>query len=177
MSSKPGRSGPLAFVKVRHEVRCNGAAEPVLVRVHDIVCSAAKRPGDEEPLPQPAPVQADWVLQQPALDDPRSTGNANRLAHSVKLRTSIVEAFSKLTPEMVVLRLEPAQIAKAQLRDVVGLWQHPQLRARHAGGRWIPQPARGLRCSRRNPGTMVSRAWTQCRRRASIPTPSCRRLV
>ena len=34
---KEGRTGKLVFVKVRHEVRCNGAPDPALVEFHDIV--------------------------------------------------------------------------------------------------------------------------------------------
>jgi 3-methylfumaryl-CoA hydratase len=57
---KQGRSGLLVFVKVRHELRCNGAREPSLVEFHDIVYRDAKRPGDAEPPPQPAPADAAW---------------------------------------------------------------------------------------------------------------------
>jgi 3-methylfumaryl-CoA hydratase len=57
---KAGRTGTLAFVKVRHELRCNGASEPALVEFHDIVYRDAKRPGDVEPPPQPAPTGAAW---------------------------------------------------------------------------------------------------------------------
>ena len=57
---KQGRSGLLVFVKVRHELRCNDAQEPSLVEFHDIVYRDAKRPGDAEPPPQPAPQDADW---------------------------------------------------------------------------------------------------------------------
>lgn len=60
VTSKPGRSGPLVFVKVRHELRCNGAAEPALVEWHDIVYRGAHQPGDAEPQPQPAPQGAAW---------------------------------------------------------------------------------------------------------------------
>src|SRR5512144_3118666 len=41
---KEGRTGKLVFVKVRHEVRCNDAAEPALVEFHDIVYREAQRP-------------------------------------------------------------------------------------------------------------------------------------
>jgi 3-methylfumaryl-CoA hydratase len=44
VSSKEGRTGQLVFVKVRHEVRCNGAADPAIVEFHDIVYREAKRP-------------------------------------------------------------------------------------------------------------------------------------
>ena len=57
---KEGRSGKLVFVKVRHEIRVNGAAEPALVEFHDIVYRDAKRPGDVEPPPLPAPQGAAW---------------------------------------------------------------------------------------------------------------------
>ena len=53
--SKSGRTGQLVFVKVRHEVRCNGASAPALVEFHDIVYRDAQRPDDVAPPPQPAP--------------------------------------------------------------------------------------------------------------------------
>jgi 3-methylfumaryl-CoA hydratase len=60
VAGKQGRSGPLVFVKVRHELRCNGAAEPALVEFHDIVYREARRSGDAEAAPQPAPADAAW---------------------------------------------------------------------------------------------------------------------
>ena len=54
VSGKEGRTGKLVFVKVRHEVRCNGSSEPAIVEFHDIVYRDAKRPGDVEPPPQRA---------------------------------------------------------------------------------------------------------------------------
>ena len=60
VTSKEGRTGSLVFVKVRHEVRCNEAAAPALIEFHDIVYRDAKRPGDKEPAPQPAPSGAPW---------------------------------------------------------------------------------------------------------------------
>jgi 3-methylfumaryl-CoA hydratase len=60
VSVKEGRSGPLVFVKVRHELRCNDAAEPALVEFHDIVYREAQRPGDAAPPPQAAPEAATW---------------------------------------------------------------------------------------------------------------------
>jgi 3-methylfumaryl-CoA hydratase len=48
------------FVKVRHELRCNGAADPAIVEFHDIVYRDAKRPGDVEPPPQAAPDAPAW---------------------------------------------------------------------------------------------------------------------
>jgi len=60
VTRKEGRSGKLVFVKVRHELHCNGALEPALVEIHDIVYREAKQPGDVEPPPTAAPTGAEW---------------------------------------------------------------------------------------------------------------------
>jgi 3-methylfumaryl-CoA hydratase len=60
---KEGRTGQLVFVKVRHELRCNGAAEPALVEFHDIVYREAKKPTDVEPPSQAAPTGAAWQTE------------------------------------------------------------------------------------------------------------------
>ena len=74
------------------------------------------------------------VLQQPALaTDERFKGNAQRNANREALRALIVDAFASLNFETLVKRLDDAQIANAELRDVAGLWQHEQLAARQ---RW-----------------------------------------
>jgi len=63
VASKQGRSGPLVFVTVRHEVFTNAAATPALREWHDIVYRAARQPGDAEPAPQPAPADAEWARE------------------------------------------------------------------------------------------------------------------
>jgi crotonobetainyl-CoA:carnitine CoA-transferase CaiB-like acyl-CoA transferase len=74
------------------------------------------------------------VLLQPELaKDERFTGNARRVTHREPLRALIVQAFAGMTAPQVAQRLEEAQIANAELRDMAGLWQHEQLTAR---GRW-----------------------------------------
>ena len=60
VNDKSGRSGPLVFVKVRHEVRANDDADPCIVEFHDIVYREASRPGEPVPAPQPAPPLARW---------------------------------------------------------------------------------------------------------------------
>jgi 3-methylfumaryl-CoA hydratase len=65
---KEGRTGPLVFVKVRHELRCNGNTDPAIVEFHDIVYRDLKKPGDAEPAPQAAPDGATW--QRTWLPDP-----------------------------------------------------------------------------------------------------------
>jgi 3-methylfumaryl-CoA hydratase len=57
---KSGRTGQLVFVKVRHELHCNGAAEPALVEFHDIVYREAQRADDVAPPPLAAPAGAQW---------------------------------------------------------------------------------------------------------------------
>jgi 3-methylfumaryl-CoA hydratase len=57
---KEGRTGKLVFVKVRHELRCNGSAAPAIVEFHDIVYREARRPDDVEPPPQAAATGAAW---------------------------------------------------------------------------------------------------------------------
>jgi len=60
VSTKDGRSGRLVFVKVRHELRCNGAADPAIVEFHDIVYREAQRADDVAPQPKAAPDGAQW---------------------------------------------------------------------------------------------------------------------
>ncbi len=58
--AKDGRTGPLVFVTVRHEVHRDGAADPALIEHHDIVYRAEKRPDEVEPPPTAAPAGARW---------------------------------------------------------------------------------------------------------------------
>ena len=60
VTEKEGRTGKLVFVKVKHELRCNGATQPALTEFHDIVYREAKQPGDVDPPPTPAPTGAAW---------------------------------------------------------------------------------------------------------------------
>jgi len=60
VSEKAGRSGPLVFVKVRHEIMRGGEAGVALTEWHDIVYREARRPGEVEAPPQPAPAAAAW---------------------------------------------------------------------------------------------------------------------
>ena len=60
---KGGRTGQLVFVKVRHELRCNDAADAALVEFHDIVYREAQRADDVAPAPLAAPLDAAWQRQ------------------------------------------------------------------------------------------------------------------
>jgi 3-methylfumaryl-CoA hydratase len=63
VTSKVGRTGPLVFVTVRHEVHSNGADEPALVEFHDIVYRAERSPDEAEPPPPPSPTGAPWLRE------------------------------------------------------------------------------------------------------------------
>jgi len=74
------------------------------------------------------------VLLSPELaTDPRFLTNSKRSAARGELRALIVAAFSTLTSEEVVARLDAAQIANANVNDMHAVWAHPQLQARE---RW-----------------------------------------
>jgi len=75
------------------------------------------------------------VLLVPDLAiDPRFSSNSKRVAAREELREIIVAAFSKLTSEEVISRLDSAQIANARMNDMPDVWSHPQLKARN---RWV----------------------------------------
>jgi len=79
-------------------------------------------------------VFCDKVLLQPNLaSDPRFASNSARTVARRQLHAIIVEAFSGLTAEQVITRLEQAQIANARMNDMRELWEHAQLKARQ---RW-----------------------------------------
>jgi itaconate CoA-transferase len=74
------------------------------------------------------------VLLQPALaKEERFSSNSKRSAAREELRRIIVEAFSGLTAEQMVTRLDEAHIANARVNNMHDVWEHPQLRARN---RW-----------------------------------------
>jgi itaconate CoA-transferase len=81
------------------------------------------------------------VLLHPELStDERFSSNSKRSAARIELRNLIVNAFSALTAEEVVQRLDDAQIANARVNDMHDVWKHPQLQARK---RWreVESPA------------------------------------
>jgi 3-methylfumaryl-CoA hydratase len=61
VSHKEGRTGPLVFVRVRHEV--SDATGVALTEEHDIVYRDNPRPGDAVPAPQPAPGDPEWTRE------------------------------------------------------------------------------------------------------------------
>jgi crotonobetainyl-CoA:carnitine CoA-transferase CaiB-like acyl-CoA transferase len=80
------------------------------------------------------------LLDPELLTDERFSSNSKRSAARIELRNLIVNAFSTLTAEQVVQRLDDAQIANARVNDMHDVWKHPQLQARK---RWreVESPA------------------------------------
>ncbi len=60
VKEKSGRTGSLIFVRVRHEIRCNGAEKVALTEHHNIVYRAAAEPGDVPPPSPAAPKDSTW---------------------------------------------------------------------------------------------------------------------
>jgi crotonobetainyl-CoA:carnitine CoA-transferase CaiB-like acyl-CoA transferase len=76
----------------------------------------------------------DLVLLDAALaTDPRFASNALRNLNRAELTALILAAFSELSAEQVIARLDQAQIANARMNDMAHVWAHPQLQARQ---RW-----------------------------------------
>ncbi len=76
-------------------------------------------------------VFCDKVLLQPGLaSDPRFDLNTRRSENRVELKRIILAAFSALTAQQVMERLDGAQIANARVNEVGEMWEHPQLEAR-----------------------------------------------
>lgn len=74
------------------------------------------------------------VLGQPALaEDPEFISNSKRTQNRARLTGLIVQAFSGMTIDQVIERLEQAQIANARVNEMKDVWVHPQLKARE---RW-----------------------------------------
>jgi 3-methylfumaryl-CoA hydratase len=57
---KHGRTGPLVFVKLRHDVRRGTEATPAIVEFQDIIYRDAARPGDTPSPPSAPKLEAHW---------------------------------------------------------------------------------------------------------------------
>jgi itaconate CoA-transferase len=71
------------------------------------------------------------VIDRPELaDDPRFTSNSDRSASRESLEEIIAEAFSQLSGEELIGKLDRASIANAHVNEIADVWGHTQLRAR-----------------------------------------------
>lgn len=78
------------------------------------------------------------VLQQPKLtDDTRFHNNSLRSAHRYDLKAIIDSVLTTLSSTQAIARLDKANIANAQVRQMRDVWNHPQLTARN---RWRTIP-------------------------------------
>ena len=85
------------------------------------------------------------VIGRPAMAvDERFSSNPRRVEHRDALDEAITQAFSGLTADQVIERLDRAQIANARMNTVEELIAHPQLAARD---RWreVDSPAGAVR--------------------------------
>ncbi len=79
-------------------------------------------------------VFCDKVLQRSELkDDPRFSSSTRRSESRQALYEIIVDAFSGLTYDAVVAKLDEAKIGNAALNEMKDVWNHAQLNARN---RW-----------------------------------------
>jgi 3-methylfumaryl-CoA hydratase len=60
VTEKQGRSGPLVFVKVQHEIHRDDEASPALVEFHDLVYREAAKPGAAVSPATRAPDRSSW---------------------------------------------------------------------------------------------------------------------
>src|SRR6185437_11529523 len=101
VTSKVGRTGPLVFVTVRHEVRATGAAEPALVEFHDIVYRAERSPDEVEPPPTPAPTGAPWQ-REIVPDDVLLFRYPGLIVHGPLLATLLLDLVRRNAPDAEV---------------------------------------------------------------------------
>ena len=81
------------------------------------------------------------VLRREDLaEDPALQSNAGRADNAELINDAIRTTLSRLSTEEAQTRLEAANIGTAAVRDMAGLWDHPQLAAR---GRWREVAAPG----------------------------------
>ena len=128
VKEKSGRTGSLIFVKVRHEIRCNGAEKVALTEHHNIVYRAAPEPGDVTPPPQAAPADSAWqrtvvpddvlLFRYSALtfnghrihyDRKYATeveGYPGLIVHGPLIATLLMDLLRRQQPEARVLRFE-----------------------------------------------------------------------
>ena len=120
VTSKEGRSGPLMFVTVRHEIRDgNGLA---LIEEHDIVYRDRSKPTDSALPPQVAPADATWtreIVPDPTLLFRYSalTFNGHRI-HYDRLYATEVEGYPGLVVHGPLIATLLLDLLRRNQRDV-----------------------------------------------------------
>jgi itaconate CoA-transferase len=131
---------------------CGGAPPPRSGAQHAVIAPYGPyEAGDGKIVYLGLQNEREWVrfcaeaLGRPEVaTDPRFSSNPRRVEHRDELETLITGAFSTLTADEVIARLDSAQIANARLNTVQEFIDHPQLAARH---RWreVASPAGPIR--------------------------------
>ena len=63
IDEKSGRTGPLVFVKIRHEIYIQNKVSPSLVEYQDIVYRDEKRESEKDLVPKRADVNSEWFRE------------------------------------------------------------------------------------------------------------------
>ena len=63
INEKSGRTGPLVFVKIRHEIYIQNKVSPSLVEYQDIVYRDEKRESEKDLVPKRADVNSEWFRE------------------------------------------------------------------------------------------------------------------
>ena len=140
VTEKSGRTGPLVFVQVRHEITANEQPMPSIIEFHDIVYREAPKPEDVAPLPKRAPEtnawQRHWVPDDVLLFRYSAlTFNGHRIHYDRKY-VSEVEGYpglvvhgpliATLLLDLLRWQLPDATVARYQFRAVRPLFDiHP----------------------------------------------------
>ena len=120
VNAKQGRSGPLVFVTVRHEI--SDGQGLALVEEHDIVYRDRPKPTDSAPTPQVAPADAAWtreVVPDPTLLFRYSalTFNGHRIHYDRRYATE-VEGYPGLVVHGPLIATLLLDLLRRNLRDV-----------------------------------------------------------
>jgi 3-methylfumaryl-CoA hydratase len=162
LKHKEGRTGPLVFVAVRHEIA--NAAGVAIVDEHDIVYRDDPQPGQTAPEPPAAPTEAAWertiqpddvlLFRYSALtfnghrihyDRRYATeveGYPGLVVHGPLLATLLLDLLRRNMPEARVVRFEFRAVSP--LFDTMPFSVRGTLQDRNTVRLWAQNPAGGL---------------------------------
>lgn len=106
------------------------------------------------------------VLEQPEwIQNPDYRTAISRVAHTTELEAKVQAAFSKITSDDAIARLESRKLAYGRVNDYAAVAEHPQVKARHSfvdttypGGATFHVPAIPIRMNGFERETQVSSA-------------------
>jgi 3-methylfumaryl-CoA hydratase len=121
VSHKEGRTGPLVFLKVRHET--SNLLGVAIVDDQELVYRASPSPGDPAPAPQAAPTDANWsreIIPDPVLLFRYSalTFNSHRIHYDWRYATH-VEGYPGLVVHGPLIATLLVDVLRRNLPDVV----------------------------------------------------------